>query len=83
MSPSPFYHVIFEARTGEWVRTVHGPLEFLHGARDEMAPIESVRRSVVTLPNVRLVEFDAGHDVIFTHEAALAAEIRSFLTSAE
>jgi len=76
-------HVIFEARTDEWVRSVHGPLEFVHGTRDDMAPIENVRRSVVAMPNVRLVELDAGHNVIFTHGAALAAEIRSFLTSGE
>lgn len=74
-------NVIFRAETQQWVQSVRQPVLMLHGKNDRTSPIENVRQGIVGLPQIRLVEYDADHSLIFTHSAALAREIREFFHS--
>ena len=78
---STLRNVIFRAETQRWMQSIRQPVLMLHGKHDRTAPIENVRQGIAGMPQIRLVEYAAGHDLIFTHSATLTREIREFFRS--
>jgi pimeloyl-ACP methyl ester carboxylesterase len=74
-------NVIFRSETRRWMQSIRQPVLMLHGEHDRTAPIENVRKGIAALPQIRLIEYDADHSLIFAHSAALASEIREFFHS--
>ena len=72
-------HVIFKSGAREWLQQVQHPVLIIQGTHDRIAPAEPVREVIATLPNVQLRVLEAGHRLIFTHSAQIAAELTHFL----
>jgi len=76
-------HVVFRARTLEWLRTGTHPLLIIQGSQDRIAPIENVEQAIDQLPNVQHIRLDAGHRLVFTQSAVITTAIAEFLQAGD
>ncbi len=72
-------NIIFKAFTRQWMESIKIPPLLIHGTKDRIAPIENVRKEIILLSQARLIELEAGHDIIFTKSHEVAKEIATFL----
>lgn len=72
-------NVIFKAHTRQWIESLKSPTLLIHGMKDQIAPLENVRKGIVVLSQARLIELEAGHDLIFTKSYEVTEEIAKFL----
>jgi pimeloyl-ACP methyl ester carboxylesterase len=74
-------HVIFEAMPIPWLRNIAHPTLVIQGVNDRIAPFANVVAAIKGCQNIRLLPIAADHQVVFTHSAAVAAGLTSFLTT--
>jgi pimeloyl-ACP methyl ester carboxylesterase len=72
-------NVIFTSHAQAWIQETTRPILIIQGKHDRIAPIENVQLAIDQLPHVRLIAFESGHRLVFTHSAAITAEITRFL----
>jgi pimeloyl-ACP methyl ester carboxylesterase len=72
-------NVIFKAHTRQWIEAIRIPILLVHGTNDRIAPIENVREGIASLAQVKLNEFEAEHDIIFTNSKEVSEAIGTFL----
>lgn len=69
---------IDSARSQPGTPEVRCPTVILHGARDEIVPIEQSRRYAATRPHVRLVELDDDHALTDSIDRIVEEVLRTF-----
>lgn len=72
-------NVIFKARTREWLVSLKILALMIHGTRDQIAPIENVKMGISFMSQARLIEHEAGYDIIFAKSHEVTGEIAKFL----